>query len=244
MSDLIIPDMSLCAIVRDEKMNPAGGIVDYVDSVMPFVEEGIIYDTGSLDGTRELLEEMQGKYPNLKVFDTPFRGFSNARNKSVKKAKTKYALVLDADERIIKDDFGILAGEIKKTQEAGYNLNIQHMGFYGNTHGHGGHNPRVFDRTRGFKFKKKVWEFLYDSDGKKVTNTSSAKNLEEVYLYHFLPDVDAREEKGKGWYEQIMKTGAFLPFRGVGAPSQMPGFENWKKRSPIRDDFIFGAQAV
>ena len=33
---IVLPDTSLCAIVRDEKMNPAGGVVDFVDSTMPF----------------------------------------------------------------------------------------------------------------------------------------------------------------------------------------------------------------
>ena len=30
MKDIRLPDTSLCAIVRDEAMNPAGGIIDFV----------------------------------------------------------------------------------------------------------------------------------------------------------------------------------------------------------------------
>ena len=49
----VLPNTSLCAIVRDEMMNPAGGIADFVDSTVPFVEQAVIVDTGSLDGTRQ-----------------------------------------------------------------------------------------------------------------------------------------------------------------------------------------------
>lgn len=69
MSELMMPDVSLCAIVRDEAMNPAGGVVKFIDAHMPYVEEGVVVDTGSIDGTREILEEMQAKYPHLKIFD-------------------------------------------------------------------------------------------------------------------------------------------------------------------------------
>lgn len=54
---LVLPNTSLCSIVRDELMNPAGGIKDFMECIVPYVERAVIVDTGSLDGTREVLEE-------------------------------------------------------------------------------------------------------------------------------------------------------------------------------------------
>nr|MBP7708770.1 hypothetical protein [Candidatus Pacearchaeota archaeon] len=52
----ILPDTSLCAIVRDEIINPAqlpgkSGIRSFVESHVPYVEQAVIVDTGSVDGT-------------------------------------------------------------------------------------------------------------------------------------------------------------------------------------------------
>lgn len=92
---VILSDCALCAIVRDEKMNPAGGIKKFVDSHVPFVEEAVIVDTGSIDGTREILEELESQYPNLKVHDIKFKGFADARNYSLDYAHCKYAFSWD-----------------------------------------------------------------------------------------------------------------------------------------------------
>ena len=79
-NNIILPDTSICAIVRDEIMNAAKGIVDFVESTVPFVEEAVIVDTGSKDGTREALEELSAVYPNLRVLDRPFDDYASSRN--------------------------------------------------------------------------------------------------------------------------------------------------------------------
>ena len=94
----ILKDTTLCMIVRDEKMNPAGGIERFAAAHIPHVEEAVIVDTGSVDGTREILERLESQYPNLRVLDRPFDGYSNSRNFSLDQSRTKYNLVLDADE--------------------------------------------------------------------------------------------------------------------------------------------------
>ena len=96
---IVLKDTSLCTIVRDEIDNPAGGVVDFVDSVMPYVEEGVVLDTGSTDGTRGALEDLQKKYSNLRVFDRAFDGFASSRNYALRGVRTKRAFVLDADDR-------------------------------------------------------------------------------------------------------------------------------------------------
>ena len=116
-SSIILEDVSLCAIVRDEKMNPAGGIQRFIESHVPFVEEAVIVDTGSKDGTREILEELESRYSNLRIFDHPFDGYGPSRNYSLEKANCKYVLVLDADELLTQtqpiNDWKIIHKKIK-----------------------------------------------------------------------------------------------------------------------------------
>ena len=88
-TDVVISDTALCAIVRDEMINPAGGIVDFVDSTVPFVEQAVILDTGSVDGTKEALEELNSKYPNLTVAHDKFRGYAQSRNQALGLVETK-----------------------------------------------------------------------------------------------------------------------------------------------------------
>ena len=45
----------LVAIVKDELHNESGGIVSYLQSVLPFVDAAVVVDTGSSDGTFEAL---------------------------------------------------------------------------------------------------------------------------------------------------------------------------------------------
>jgi len=71
-----IPRFSLCAIVRDEIQNPTGGVEDFLAWTLPFVEEAVVVDTGSIDGTKEILTRAQEIYPHLKVYDPTFEGFA------------------------------------------------------------------------------------------------------------------------------------------------------------------------
>jgi glycosyltransferase involved in cell wall biosynthesis len=56
--------------------NPAGGIIDFLAWTLPFVEEAVVVDTGSKEGTREILAEAAKYYPHLRVYDHPFKGFA------------------------------------------------------------------------------------------------------------------------------------------------------------------------
>ena len=58
----LLKNTSLCVIVGDEMINPAGGIQSFLD-------------TGSIDGTRQVLKDTRKSYPHLRVFDHPFQGW-------------------------------------------------------------------------------------------------------------------------------------------------------------------------
>ena len=59
--------------------------------------EHIVYDAGSTDGTLDILRE----YPHLDVTVEPDRGMSDAINKGFRKAKGKWVMWLNTDDRLL-----------------------------------------------------------------------------------------------------------------------------------------------
>jgi len=244
MDPIILPDTSLCAIVRDEKINPAGGIERFIDSHVPYVEQAVIADTGSVDGTREILEEMQAKYSNLKVVDIPFKGYADARNKSLKYVQTKRALILDADELLThekpQNDWKILKEFIEHNQSRAYRF------FFEVIKPEriispciGGHTLRLFDKNPRFSFENKLWEQL------KIGKTIGQIWVNGVCIKHFVPSYSSVKLKWKNWYLDSFsgtKGGEIsdeeqLEYWKI-PPSRREGFAKWKRFNPKRDNYI------
>lgn len=88
--------LSLCIIAKDEETN----IAKCLDSIVEYVDEIIVVDTGSKDKTKAIAL----KYTD-KVFDYVWKNdFSAARNYAINKASNEYILVVDCDEVIEKID--------------------------------------------------------------------------------------------------------------------------------------------
>jgi glycosyltransferase involved in cell wall biosynthesis len=86
------PTISLCMIVKNEEDK----IGDCLAPMRPMVDEIIVVDTGSTDGTREVAREM-----GATVFEFPWTNdFSAPRNESIRRATGHYILWLDADDRM------------------------------------------------------------------------------------------------------------------------------------------------
>ncbi len=84
--------LSLCMIVRNEAKN----LPLCIHSVKSVMDEIIVVDTGSTDGTKEIARQL-----GADVFDFPWcDDFSAARNESIKHATGDYILWLDADDRV------------------------------------------------------------------------------------------------------------------------------------------------
>lgn len=230
-----LSDVCLCAIVRDEEMNPAGGIVDFLDCTLPFVENAVIVDTGSKDKTRELLEKAKSKYLGLTIFDHRFRGYAQARNFSLDMAKKlgKYALVLDADERLFAKDFKKLQRHLLYNDLFGINFQIKDI--YperaGSVSNYGLHNPRCFSLEEDIHYENFGFslceEHLYYKQ-------QLAKMIEgvipsEIVIKHFRPSKTAMEEKSK-WYDSLSNPKTHTQISS-------PHFEEWKQLNPRRKDY-------
>lgn len=90
------PLLSLCMIVRNERATLATCLA----SVRDLVDEMIVVDTGSDDGTPEIARQHGAQVIPL-VWD---KDFARARNRSLEAARGRWILVLDADEYLVDRD--------------------------------------------------------------------------------------------------------------------------------------------
>lgn len=113
-------------IVKDEEQN----IRRCIDSVKDIVNEIIVIDTGSVDSTKMIANEI-----GAKVYDYTWNdNFSDARNFSITKSTSDWNIVLDADEYIISNGNSIIEFINKSNDKVGrvnilskYILNGQEM---------------------------------------------------------------------------------------------------------------------
>lgn len=85
----------LCMIVKNE----AKVIKRCLDSVKPHVDRWLVVDTGSTDGTQDLIKQELEGIPGWLV-DRPWVNFAHNRTEalSLTRGKSDYAFILDADE--------------------------------------------------------------------------------------------------------------------------------------------------
>jgi glycosyltransferase involved in cell wall biosynthesis len=86
------PRLSLCMIIRNEVKN----LSDSLDSVASVVDEVVIADTGSTDGSLEVARQRAHRLILVPWQDD----FAGARNAALDMASGDWILVLDADERL------------------------------------------------------------------------------------------------------------------------------------------------
>ena len=110
--------LTLAMIVRDEEEN----LERAVQSVRPAVDDIVIVDTGSADGTVALATRL-----GARVFEIAWPGdFAAARHAALDRVETGWALVLDADEVIDGRDLELLRKLVRVDSTDGYYLVQRH----------------------------------------------------------------------------------------------------------------------
>jgi len=222
---LKLPDTSLCAIVRDEERNPAGGIERWLRQTLPFFYHGVVVDTGSTDNTRKILADLQKQFPYLQVFDHVFDGFSTSRNFSLSKVQTKRAFVMDADELLMPEDYLMLLRFMEKNPVERYEFEFQHINENGYVANGYGLNPRLFD-VNGANFHHNAG-FISDCY-ELFMGVGKTLNV-PVAIKHFLPPNNAVHRKKDGWYHG----GVFRK----STPLENARENGWKEYNPQRDKY-------
>jgi glycosyltransferase involved in cell wall biosynthesis len=135
-SGIANPTLSLCMIVKnEEKFLPR-----CLESVKDHVDEIIIVDTGSTDGTIEI-----AKRYNAQIYHHAWENsFSKARNYSLKYATCEWVIWLDADEEVDEEDAHKLKEVIKDND-----VNVIYLPMFNKPVG--GNNISIFNSEKIFK---------------------------------------------------------------------------------------------
>ena len=140
--------LSLCMIVKNEEKN----LSSCLESVENIVDEMIILDTGSTDNTIEIAKRFGAEIYHFKWCDD----FSAARNESIKFAKGKWILWMDADEQFDHSSKKELNSIIKLSQHPmGVNINIRNLSSKNESYGIA---YRLFSNHFGIHFKNIIHE--------------------------------------------------------------------------------------
>ncbi|MFC1733463.1 glycosyltransferase family 2 protein [candidate division KSB1 bacterium] len=109
--------LSLCMIVKNEEQM----LPKCLASIKGIVDEIVIVDTGSTDGTREAAADY-----NIAWFSRTWDDdFSAARNYSIEKASGDWVLVLDADETVTGENARRIRDLVETGGAAAYYLNFR-----------------------------------------------------------------------------------------------------------------------
>ena len=192
------PRLSLCMIVRDEAPNLAACL----DSARPWVDEIVVVDTGSTDGTLELAESLGAKVSTFAWGDD----FAAARNAALARAQGQWVLSLDADERLAGDS-GARLEELLAAGDAAfarsgrlrcYRLRIHNH--YDNVPGAPGitisYGRRLFPNHARLRWVRPVHEYVEHLDGPQLL---AAVSTDAVVIEHlgYLTAEYARSDKGR-----------------------------------------------
>ncbi|HEY9900169.1 MAG TPA: glycosyltransferase [Pantanalinema sp.] len=180
------PTLALCMIVRDEEAY----LEDCLASVRGVVDEIVIVDTGSTDGTLAIAERH-----GARVSHFPWIGdFAAARNAGIEQVTSDWILVLDADERLLADSIPELRRLLRAEDVAGYSLVCENLvGSAGG--GMSQHAPvfRLFRNGLGIRFDGLIHEQAIPS----AKRTGRATLPSGVRIRHLGYLAEAVTQRGK-----------------------------------------------
>jgi len=182
--------LSLCMIVRNE----ADCIARCLDSVSHLVDEMIVVDTGSTDGTDAICRSRGANVYPFSWNDD----FSEARNYSLSLAQGEWILWLDADEEIEADP-----EQFRKLMAAeAYDLySFRLHNFYGPRADRNQvismAHPRLFRNRNGFRFRNRIHETLNVDEVLPGPDRQKRIGHASVTIWHYGYLDDFVKRKGK-----------------------------------------------
>ena len=171
--------LSVCMIVKDEE----AFLGECLTSLAPVAGELVIVDTGSTDGTVDIV-----RLYDARLFEIPWSDdFAAARNTSLEYARGDWILVVDADERLHEDDCEKLLNWIARDEDDITTLRII------NPDGTEGRLPRLFKKNAGLRYRGRIHEQLVMPSGRRPARMAHT----EVRLFHvgYTPEVVAGRAK-------------------------------------------------
>ena len=169
--------ISACYMVKNAEKDLARSL----ENLVKHVDEIIIVDTGSTDGTVEVAKKF-----GAKIFHEEWKDdFSTPRNVAIREAKGDWIVFLDADEYFINDTAKNLRAVIKlaqKTKTRGISINWVNIDTDNNNEIiNSSYVLRMFENVSGVHYVGKIHEDVYLGD-KPLARAMAPANL--LTLYH------------------------------------------------------------
>lgn len=148
--------LGLVAIVKNE----AHGIVNTLASFKPFIDRYTILDTGSTDGTQELIKKTLHDIPGT-LHEEPFIDFATSRNRALALhgTQTTFTIMPDADDRLVNGEAlrAFLVTHFDESEPA-YTVNIRRgeLDYW---------LPLVLRTEAAWRYRGRVHEFLGPQTG-------------------------------------------------------------------------------
>ncbi|MCK4177608.1 glycosyltransferase [Aciditerrimonas ferrireducens] len=167
--------LSGCLIVKDEERF----IEQCLRSILPVVDEIVVYDTGSTDRTREIARDLGA----LVVEGYWDDDFARARNAAVRRCGGEWVLWLDADEVLVCEDPQGLRTLLRRTKPEidAWSVEIENLTGAGVGAGFSHRAARLFRRTR-CRWVGKLHEQLVRTQGRPEITQAL---LEDTFLRHY-----------------------------------------------------------
>lgn len=149
-------------IVRDA----ADFITETLQSVLPFIDEWVIVDTGSVDNTKQVIQSFFDQAPlEGQIVERPWIGFAHNRTEAIAlcSGRGDYAFMIDADDLVE----GYL--DFANLDAPGYRVRF------------GPHNvywrPALFSLNKKWEFRGAVHEYAVCVDGSQTVNLEGSYNF-------------------------------------------------------------------
>jgi tetratricopeptide (TPR) repeat protein len=147
------PLLSASLIVRDEE----DVLGDCLASLTGFVDEIVVYDTGSVDRSREIAREhgavvIEGHWDDH---------FGDARNRSLARCRGDWILAIDSDEMISVDDPEAVRAELRRADASALVVDLEDVHHDDAAGSHHFRMVRLFRRDRG-RYAGRLHEQIVD----------------------------------------------------------------------------------
>lgn len=149
-----MPKIGICMIVKNESKV----VVRCLESIKTFIEFVCVEDTGSTDGTQEIIRNwlIENKIAG-EVYDRPWVSFADNRSSVLKQLGSRthidYALIIDADDEFVIDDETAFQVALSELKHDAYKIKLKGQGVeYFRT--------QCVKNSLGFEYRGVLHEFI------------------------------------------------------------------------------------